>query len=150
MDPKGNGVFRVDKDASVDISGHVRFAQTSKTYVTGQLIIKDRSYVQPNTMIFAAERIEIGEHCAIAWDCLIMDQDFHVILENGIEKPKSGPITIGDHVWIGAKSTILKNTHIGSGAIIGAGSVVTKDVPERCVVAGAPAKVIKKDVDWHA
>lgn len=56
--------------------------------------------------------------------------------------PKS--IHIGNDVWIGANSTILGRVNIGDGAIIAAGSVVNKNVPSRCIVAGVPAKVIKK------
>ncbi len=53
------------------------------------------------------------------------------------------PVTIGDDVWVGAQVTILKGVHIGDGAVIGAGSVVTGDVPDYAVVAGNPARVIK-------
>ena len=54
------------------------------------------------------------------------------------------PIKIGDNVWIGSNATILQGVIIGDGAIIGANAVVTKDVPENMVVAGIPAKIIKK------
>lgn len=55
-----------------------------------------------------------------------------------------GPVIIGNNVWIGDKATILPNVSIGNGAIIAANSVVTKDVPEYCIVAGNPAKIIKQ------
>lgn len=58
----------------------------------------------------------------------------------GVEKP----ITVGDDVWIGTQVIVLPGVKIGSHSIIGAGSVVTKDVPEWCVVAGNPARIIKK------
>lgn len=54
------------------------------------------------------------------------------------------PIKIGDNVWIGSNATILQGVIIGDGAIIGANAVVTKDVPENMVVAGIPAKVLRK------
>ncbi len=54
------------------------------------------------------------------------------------------PIKIGDYVWIGSNATILAGVTIGNGAIIGANAVVTKDVPENTIVAGIPAKVIRK------
>jgi acetyltransferase-like isoleucine patch superfamily enzyme len=55
----------------------------------------------------------------------------------------SKPTKIGDRVWIGANVTILKGVTIGNDAVVGAGSVVTKDVPERAIAVGNPAKVIK-------
>lgn len=59
------------------------------------------------------------------------------------------PVEIGNNVWIGVGATILKGVTIGDGAIIAAGSVVTKDIPARCLAAGVPAKVIKTDVEWE-
>lgn len=55
----------------------------------------------------------------------------------------SGPIMIGRHAWVGAKSIILPGVRIGEGAVIGAGSIVTKDVPAYCIAVGNPARVIK-------
>ena len=54
-----------------------------------------------------------------------------------------GPVIIGDNVWVGEKATIVANIKIGQGCVIAANSVVTKDVPPYCVVAGCPAKIVK-------
>ena len=62
---------------------------------------------------------------------------------------KTKPIFIGDHVWIGANSTILKGVSIGDGAIVAAGAVVTKDVKPNTIVAGCPAKEIKEIKEWR-
>jgi maltose O-acetyltransferase len=58
--------------------------------------------------------------------------------------PESRPVLIGDDVWIGTRALILPGVTIGSGAVVGAGSVVTGDIPERCLAVGNPARVIKK------
>nr|WP_240760053.1 hypothetical protein [Lichenicoccus roseus] len=57
-------------------------------------------------------------------------------------------VTIHDRVWIGFRAVVLKGVTISEGAIIGTGSVVTKQVPAHCVAAGNPARVIRKDVSW--
>ena len=59
------------------------------------------------------------------------------------------PVVIHDHVWVGARVTILKGVEIGEGAVVAAGSVVTHDVPAHALVGGNPARVIRQDVDWN-
>ena len=64
---------------------------------------------------------------------------------NGLSGPEAAqPITIGKDVWLGAACIILPGKTIGDGSTVGAGSVVTHDVPERCVVVGNPARIIKR------
>ena len=74
-------------------------------------------------------------------------EDAELIIWHGVRKDfstlRSVPIKIGNDVWIGCNSIILKGVTIGDGAIVAAGSVVTKDVPDYAVVGGAPAKVIR-------
>ncbi len=84
--------------------------------------------------------MEIGEKCMIAWDCVIMDRDYHAV-EGVVEQTK--PVIIEDNVWIGCRAIILKGVHIGKNAVVGAGAIVTKDVPEYAIVGGNPAKVIR-------
>jgi acetyltransferase-like isoleucine patch superfamily enzyme len=72
-----------------------------------------------------------------------MDNDQHDVVRR-MELPQSYPVVIEDHVWIGTKAVILPGVHIGSRAVIGAGSIVTKDIPARCVAAGNPARVLRR------
>ena len=109
-----------------------------------QLEIGDNTFINRCSEIFCKDMVHIGSRCAISWDVTIMDNDFHYIDAN----ENSKPICIGDDVWIGCHSLILKGVHIGDGAVIAAGSVVTKDVPSYSVVGGNPAKEIKRDVRW--
>ncbi len=74
-----------------------------------------------------------------------MDRDYHKFNSN-TEEIK--PVKIGDNVWIGCNSIILKGITIGNGAVVAAGSIVTKDVPPKVLVGGNPAKVIKEDIYW--
>ncbi len=103
-------------------------------------------FFNSNIKIRCHKKIEIGDNVAISHDVTIMDSDAHDGLWDGYEKTK--PIKIGNHVWIGTRVTILKGVTIGDNAIIAAGSVVTKNVPNNTIVAGVPAKVIKTNINW--
>ena len=114
----------------------------------GVLLLGNKSYMNAS-LISCSLSISIGDDCAIAGNVLIQDSDFHAVIDEfGSEKKVSKPITIGNHVWICAKATILKGVTIGDGAIIAAGAVVTQDVPAHALVAGNPAKIIKHNVLW--
>ncbi len=106
----------------------------------GKLIIKNGTYLNRNTLIVANKLVEIGSDCKISWDVIIMDTDLHPL--PGKTETIDRPVVIGNNVWIGCRAIILKGVKIGNGAIIAAGSVVTKDIPENSIAAGVPAKVI--------
>lgn len=111
-----------------------------------------------NSHIISCERIEIGNDVLISWGCYIVDHNSHAISwKNRQEDVKNWfigkknwnyvvkkPIFIKDKSWIGFNSIILKGVTIGEGAIVGAGSVVTKSVPPYTIVAGNPAKIIRE------
>jgi len=87
--------------------------------------------------------ITIGKHTLIGADCLIMDSDFHGFPLDAGQPVKSAPVEIGDYVFIGARSIILKGVKIGNRSVIGAGSVVSSDIPENSLAAGNPARVVR-------
>lgn len=96
-----------------------------------------------NVMIFAASKISIGNNVMIGAETIIMDNDFHNPdeISRGTSIPE--PVIIEDNVFIGTKCLILKGVNIGKGSVIGAGAVVTHDVPEYEVWAGNPARFIR-------
>lgn len=103
----------------------------------------------------AEEYVEIGNYCSIAPEVIFITGGEHKlnyissypfktkIVNNDIEAFSKGPILIEDDVWIGYGSKILSGVKIGQGAVVGAGSVVTKDVPPYAIVGGTPAHIIK-------
>lgn len=101
-----------------------------------KLKIGKKCSIGDRTEIHCGESITIGDGVLISWDCIILDRDYHGIGSN-IEK--TSPVVIGDSVWIGCRSIILKGVSIGEGAIVAAGSVVTKSIPPFTMVAGNPA-----------
>lgn len=106
-----------------------------------------------NTYMSTAEHasITIGDDCMIASGNQIRADDAHPIfdVETGkrINMPKS--IRIGSHVWIGARAIVLGGATIGDGSIVGIGSIVKGRFPNNCILAGAPAKIIRKNVAWE-
>lgn len=89
--------------------------------------------------IVADKEVIIDDYVTVGANAIIGDRDGH----NDIYKSESRPIYIGKHAWIGMNATVLKGVTIGEYAIVGAGAVVTKDVPAHAIVAGVPAKIIK-------
>jgi acetyltransferase-like isoleucine patch superfamily enzyme len=106
------------------------------------------TYINSNINICCNDKIVIGDGGGIAEDVIIRDSDEHDIKYDGYKKNNS--IIIGDHIWVGMRAIILKGVTIGNGAIIAAGSVVTKDIPPKVLAGGVPAKIIKENVEWNA
>lgn len=115
----------------------------------GGITINGGGFTAGNNMIIAKESVEIGQDCQIAWGVTISDHDFHKTYTNGVQNVETSPVKVGNGVWIGMNATILKGVTIGDNAVIAAGSVVVRDVPANSVVAGVPAKVIKKDIEFY-
>lgn len=101
-----------------------------------------------STRMWIHDNLTIGNNVKIGACVLLIDTDTHPIdyevRRTSNEGTKSAPIVIEDDVWIGAHSIVLKGVTIGARSIIGAGSVVTKDIPSDCIAAGNPCKVIRK------
>ena len=107
----------------------------------GELAIGDGTVLDAGVEIIAWTRLTIGRNCYLGWDVLVMDTDLHGA---GHRTVVNRPVTIGDHVRIGARAMILKGVTIGDGAIIHPGSIVTRDVPSGAEVRPPPAAVKNK------
>ena len=113
--------------------------------ITSSMEIGDRSGVGINAVMHG--KVIIGKDVMMGPECIIYTRN-HAFSRTDIPMNQQGfseekPVIIGDDVWIGGRVTILPGVHIGNGAIIGAGAVVTKNVPEYAIVGGNPAKVLK-------
>ncbi len=110
------------------------------------LSLGSRVSIHPYSYIEATGEIFIDDFVAIASHCVIVSENHETSDKSKLIKlqgviPK--PILIGPDVWLGARATILGGVTIGKGSVIGAGSVVTKEVPDYSVAVGVPCKVIK-------
>ena len=114
-----------------------------KSVGSGVINIGSNCYFNHNCSLTGAEKINIGNNCMFANNLVIIDHD-HVFDSNGAKEGiKSSPVNIGNNGWCGAGVTVLKGVSIGDGAVIAAGSVVTKDIPGHTLAAGVPAEVKK-------
>lgn len=124
----------------------------------GEITIGEWCLVGEGSRVWSAKKITIGDRVLIAHNVNIHDQNSHPldsaerhkdqmhILEKGFQEDinlNEKEINIGDDVWVGYNATIMKGVTIGKGAIIGACTVITSDIPEYAVVVGNPARIIK-------
>ena len=109
-----------------------------------RLVIGDRTFINADLMVIGGGEVTIGTDCLIGPRCSIYTPNHAEDIArrlDGWELPK--PVTIGNNVWIGGSVTITPGVTIGDHSIIGAGSVVTRDVPAGVVAAGNPCRVIR-------
>ena len=110
-----------------------------------RLQVGEGVFINYGCSIAVNELVRLGNRCSIGTHVIIMDNDFHQVDPRLREQtPPSAPVILEEHVWLGARVTVLKGVTIGHDSVIGAGSVVTHDIPACCVAAGVPAKVIRR------
>lgn len=104
-----------------------------------------------NCTLIDVAKIRIGDNCMMAPNVSVYTagHPVHPVSRNSAYE-YGKEVTIGDNVWLGGNTVVCPGVHIGSNVVIGAGSVVTKDIPDWCVAAGNPCKVIRKITDADA
>ena len=112
------------------------------------LEIGNKTYLGHRVSISVGSKVTIGSHVLIADNVFIADNPGHPLdaakrRVQGVEPDQIRPVTIGDDVWIGHGCKIMPGVHIGEGSVVGAGSIVTRDVPPFTLVAGIPAKAVR-------
>jgi maltose O-acetyltransferase len=108
------------------------------------LDIGDGVFINYGCSIGATKLVRIGSRCTIGTHVIVIDNDFHrVEPERRDERPLSQPIILEENVWLGARVVVLRGVTIGAHSVIGAGSVVARNIPPRVVAAGVPAKVVR-------
>ena len=121
---------------------------TLVTWEEGALLEVGDNLAMTGGTLCAAERITIGNNVAIGANTTIVDTDFHpldaALRRAEPSRGKARPVRVDDDVFIGMNCLILKGVTIGRGSVIGAGSVVTGDVPAYVVAAGNPARVVRE------
>lgn len=137
----------------------VRFTVWSNMAGRGRIDVGDYCLFCPGSRISAGREIVIGHSCMFANGSFVTDSDWHGIYDRSLSVGVSVPVRIGNNVWIGDSAIVCKGVTIGDNSIIGAGSVVLKDVPPNVIVGGNPASIVKQldpsepiktRADWYA
>lgn len=107
------------------------------------ICIGDHVLISPGVRISAANSIHIGDSCMLASHAYVTDSDWHGIYDRSLPPTTLSRVVLEENVWIGDSAIVCKGVTIGRNSIIGAGSVVTSDIPANVVAAGNPARVVR-------
>jgi acetyltransferase-like isoleucine patch superfamily enzyme len=107
----------------------------------GEIVIGNYCVLSPGVRIRSASSVRIGHNCMFAENCYVTDGDWHDVYHR-IYPGKTAPVRIGNNVWLADSVTVCKGVAIGDNSVVGAASVVTRDVPPNTIAAGNPAKTI--------
>ena len=121
----------------------VRLTVWSDLRGEGRIVIGKYCLICPGVRISAATEIIVGESCMLAQGAFLTDADWHGVYDRSESIGRTIPTRIGDNVWIGDSVIVCKGVQIGENSIIGAGAVVSRDIPANVVAAGNPAVVLK-------
>jgi acetyltransferase-like isoleucine patch superfamily enzyme len=121
----------------------VRFAVWPVWLGKGKIEIGKYCLICPGTRIMSATSITMGDGCMTAQNVSISDADWHDLYDRSMPIGKTQAVTIGNNVWLGDSVIGGKGVTIGDNAVIGAGSIVVKDIPANAIAVGNPATVIR-------
>lgn len=149
-----NAVLRIGKNFELrthkksNFIGITRRSMITVHSANAKIVIGDNCGFS-SIVLGASNYIEIGNNVMIGANSLITDFDWHSLntKDHYSGVPESKPVIIGDNVFIGYSTTILKGVNVGENSIIGANSVVTRNIPSNVVAAGNPCKVMRSLID---
>jgi acetyltransferase-like isoleucine patch superfamily enzyme len=149
--PSISGNVKIYIGDDVHLSGAV-FISAGRVFPDPELRIGNRSFVGHESYFSVAKSIEIGDDVLIAAGCWISDYSAHPIdpekrvARLQVEPHEVRPVRIGNRAWVGSRAIILPGVTIGDDAVVGAATVVTKDVPPGCICVGNPGRVLSRTV----
>lgn len=118
--------------------------------VSGNCYLGDHFTITGKGTIICKKSISMGSGVLISWDTLLMDTDYHTITDDqGIVINEDKPITLGNNVWVGCRTTILKGTSIPSNSVVAAGSVISGRMEEGNSIYTSDRKILKRNISWQ-
>jgi acetyltransferase-like isoleucine patch superfamily enzyme len=148
-DAPPGAILRLRSRSKLRVEGRVQIMRACNIGVDPDavLTIGADTFFNEGSCVVCYNATTIGPGCAISWGVRIIDTDVHKLVQYDETTPHA-PLYIGKDCWIGTNAIILKGSHLGDGSVVAAGAVVTSKVPPRSLVAGVPARVVRKDVTW--
>ena len=132
-----SGNFSIGRGCKIDVGDN------------GNLVLGKGGYINSNTKLIVMHKLEIGDNCAISWDCQFLDEDFHKITSSGESKMSTNEIYIGNNVWIGCGVKVYKGAYVASGSVVASDSIVKGVFKQKnCLIGGHPARVLKENITW--
>ncbi|MEW5734664.1 MAG: acyltransferase [Thermodesulfobacteriota bacterium] len=128
---------------SQDRKGVSVLAEKASRSGKGIIEIGDYALICPGVRIHSATSVTIGSGAMLANSSYVTDSDWHGIYDRAQPVGLTAPVVIGENAWIGDHAIVTKGVTVGKNSIVGAGAVVTRSIPDNCVAAGNPAKVVK-------
>ena len=148
--PVQGNVLEMLREGRLEIGPHVLFEPNVwlTSAAPGRIRIGEGSFLNLNVMVASVELVEIGSHCMFANGCFVSDGS-HRFDDPDEPVPwqgftTKGPTRIGDDTWCGANVVVTSGVTVGERCVIGANSVVTKDIPAFSIAAGVPAQVLRR------
>jgi acetyltransferase-like isoleucine patch superfamily enzyme len=148
--PVHGNVLEAFREGRLEVGEHTLFEPGVWITVPapGRIRIGSGTFLNLGVMVAAQELVEIGDHCMFANGCFVSDANHRF---DDLARPitwqgftSKGPTRVGDNVWCGANVVIASGVAIGQRCVIGANSVVTRDLPPFSIAAGSPAKVLRR------
>lgn len=121
----------------------VRLTTWPGKHHSGEIIFGDYCLVSPGVRISAEQSVRIGDNVMLAANVYISDSDWHGIYNRIRPFRCSKPVVLENNVWLGERVIVNKGVRIGENSVVGAGAVVTRDIPANSIAVGNPARVIK-------
>lgn len=139
----GNDVRIRLEGGSLLIGPHVEIRRHSSLVVAGRLELVGRNLLQAGCSLHCAEEVTVGHRAVLSEYATVVDSSHHFTTPERwfLDNVRTGPVRIGNDVWIGAKATVCRGVAVGDGSVVSANSLVVADVPPGRLASGVPAQV---------
>jgi len=138
--------IRIEEDAKIDDDSHLIARDDDSRIEVGPATTVERARL----IALGGTRVRLGADCMLAYDVELRSGDSHSVLDaaSGERLNPAADIEVADHVWLGARVTVLKGSRIGSDSVVGCGSIVRGDFEPGVALAGVPARVVRRGITW--